>query len=206
MKDANKMKKIFFAFIFFQTIAISAIAKKIEGLIIYPDDTIRVTFIIPTDISGTIPYFFELQRSIKYFDSDGKKKKIRPTDASEIQFTLDNNTYRMLSRKMNFHTYNSVNSDLIDSVMFLKLEVNGYLKLFSFNQPDMGVQNRTVSYLFQKNDSELKWLNWFRVKKDLMEYLGDCDSAVEMVKQSNVFLGVKVIPLVEKYNSDCGKE
>ncbi len=112
----------------------------------------------------------------------------------------------MLSRKITFYTHNSVNSDLLDSVMFLKLEVDGYLRLFSFNNPDMGAQNRTGNYLFQKNDGELKWLNWFKPKKDLLEYMKDCDSAVVMIKQSNAFLGVDMVTLVEKYNSDCVKE
>jgi hypothetical protein len=200
------MRKTLLIFFLTQAIVISVVAKKIDGLIIYPNDTIRVTFNIPTNIYGTVPYFFELQKSIIYFDSDGEKKKIKPKDALEIQFALDNVTYRMLSRKMNFYTQNSANSDLLDSVMFLNLEVDGYLRLFSFNNPDMGAQNRKVNYLFQKNDGELKWLSWYRPKKDLLEYMKDCDSAIEMINQSNAFLGVNVISLVQKYNSECAKE
>jgi hypothetical protein len=199
------MRKILFAFFLANTICISVVAKKTEGLIIFPNDTIRVTFKIPTNLSGTVPSFAELQRSIVYFDTDGNKKKIRPTDALEIQFTIDNISYRMLSRKMTLETYNSAKSELLDSIMFLKLEVDGYLKLFSFNQSYPGEPNKDVSYIFQKDGSELKWLNRSRVEKDMLEYLNDCDAVAELIKESNTFIGVNVIPIVKKYNSDCGK-
>jgi len=184
------------------SISISLSAMKIEGLIIYQNDSLLVTFNIPTNLIQTEPDFQHIQRSIKYYDINGKKKIIKPRDAIEIQFTMNNKLIRMLSRKMNFNTNKR---SLLDSVMFLKLEEDGYLKLFSFHTLDMGNMNRNKSYLLQKGKDELKWVNTVRIKKDLIEYLADCNSVVEMINQYNFFTK-GLVPIVTHYNSICRKE
>jgi hypothetical protein len=175
---------------------------KIEGLIIYQNDSLMVTFNIPTDLFQTEPDFQHLQRSIKYYDINGKKKIIKPRDAEEIQFTMNNKLIRILSRKMNFNTNKRY---LLDSVMFLKLEEDGYLKLFSFHTLDMRTTNGNKSYLLQKGKDELKWVKSVGIKNDLIEYLADCNSVVEMIKQYNFFTK-GLVPIVTHYNSICLKE
>jgi hypothetical protein len=175
---------------------------KIEGLIINQNDSLLVTFNIPTNMIRTEPDFQRMQRSIKYYDINGKKKIIKPGDAEEIQFTMKNKLIRMLSRKMNFNTNKRY---LLDSVMFLKLEEDGYLKLFSFHSLDMRSTNGNKSYLLQKGKDELKWVDTVRIKKDLIEYLADCNSVVEMINRYNFFLK-GLVPIVEHYNSICRKE
>ena len=175
---------------------------KIEGIIINQNDSLLVTFNIPTNAIQTEPDFQRMQRSIKYYDINGKKKMLKPRDAEEIQFKMNNKLIRILSRKMNFNTNNRY---LLDSVMFLKLEEDGYLKLFSFHTLDMGNMNRSKKYLLQKGKDELKWVNTVRIKKDLIEYLADCNSAVEMIKQYNFFMK-GLVPIVTHYNTNCRKE
>jgi hypothetical protein len=197
------IKKTLLSCLLILSISITLSAMKIEGLIIYHNDSLLVTFNIPTNMIQTEPDFEYMQRSIKYYDINGKKKILKPSDADEIQFTMNNKLIRILSRKMNFNTNKR---SLLDSVMFLKLEVDGYLKLFSFHTLDMGNMNRNKSYLLQKGERELKWIMIAKIKNDLIEYLSDCGSAVEMVKQCNAFKGVELVPLVKKYNVECRTE
>ena len=198
------MKKTLLAFLLTFTVSIFLSAMKIEGLIIRQNDSLLVTFNIPTDIFKTVPDFEQMQRSIIYYDVNGKKKKIKPRDAEEIQFIMNNELIRIVSRKMN---YNTNKRYLLNSVMFLKLEADGYLKLFSFHTLDMGSMSRSnINYILQKGKDELKWLNAIRVKNDLIEYLGDCNSAVEKIKQCNFLFKNELVPIVKYYNDNCRKE
>jgi hypothetical protein len=195
------IKKTFIACLLTFAISISLSAMKIEGLIIRQNDTLRLTFKIPTNMLKTEPNFEDLQRSILYYDINGKKNKIKPKDAEEIQFTMNNELIRILSRKMN---YNTNKRYLLDSVMFLKLEADGYLKLFSFRTLDMGnISKSKNSYLLQKGTDELKWINAMRVKNDLIEYLADCSSSVEMINKCNFFFMDDLVPIVNFYNGNC---
>ena len=196
------IKKTILSCLLTLSISISLSAMKIEGLIINRSDTLLVTFKIPTDLFRTEPDFQHMQRSIKYYDINGKRKIIKPIDAEEIQFTMNNKLIRMLSRKLNFNTNKRY---LLDSVMFLKLEEDGYLKLFSFYTLDLSNTNGNKSYLLQKGKDELKWVNTVRIKNDLIEYLADCKSVVEMIKQYNFFTK-GLVPIVTHYNSICRKE
>jgi hypothetical protein len=195
-------RKILLSCFLILSITVSLRAMKIQGIIINRNDTSSVTFNIPTNARQTEPNFQNMQRSIKYYDINGKKKILKPKDAEEVQFTMNNKLIRILSRKMNFNTNNR---SFLDSVMFLKLEEDGYLKLFSFHLLDMNNMNSNKRYLLQKGTDELKWVNNVRIKKDLIEYLSECSSVVEMITEYNFFLkGLN--PIVSHYNTNCRKE
>lgn len=96
-------------------------AKKIEGRIIYKNDTVNVTFIIPIKILAQEPNYQKLQFKVKYYDAAGKKIILKPDNAKEIQFKYEDEEVRMLSR------YNSLGIGNIFSLstnIFLKLEID----------------------------------------------------------------------------------
>jgi len=185
-------------------LSLSSQGKDIEGIIIYKNDTARVRLKIPTTILPTEPNFLELQRCIKYYDSTGKKKKIRPYEAEEVQFEFNGSLIRMVSVKMNRKT--SISSP-IDSVMFLHLEVDGYVKLFTFYLATMSKANSTRN-LIKKGDSEIIWVYAFtqkQINEVLSDYLSDCIPAVELINKSNAFK-FDIYTIVETYNNSCRKD
>jgi hypothetical protein len=197
------MKKLLLISLLILYFSANLLALKVPGLIITNNDSILVTFKIPMNMTRTEPDFEHIQKSVCFYDSNGKKNRIKPTDANEIQFTINDKLIRMLSRKMNFNTNNS---DLLDSAMFLKLEVDGYLKLFAFHTLDMSNMNRNKSYLLQKAENELKWLKPMSIKKELLEYLSDCSSVIDFITPKKSISWIELISIVEKYNKDCSLE
>ena len=104
-------------------------ARKTEGKIIFEHDTIDVVFNIPIRFLSQEPNYEKLQQKVKYFDAAGKKISLHPDEAKEIQFKYENENIRMLSR------YNSLglgNIFMMGTNIFLKLEIDGNLKLFRY--------------------------------------------------------------------------
>ena len=179
-------------------------AKNLEGIIIRQNDTVLVTFNIPTNTFSTEPDYLRLQRSILYYDNNGKKKKIKPYEAKEVQFEFNGFLVRMISMKMS----RKINiSSPIDSVMFLHLEEDGYVKLFSYYLATMTKAN-SIMYLIKKGESEIMWVYAFstkKVKEKLTAYLSDCNPAVELINESNAFK-FDIFAIVNKYNNSCKRE
>ncbi|MEQ8238466.1 MAG: hypothetical protein RIA69_04595 [Cyclobacteriaceae bacterium] len=188
-------------------------AKKIEGEILFADDTITVTFNIPIKFFTQEPNYEKLQYKIKYFDSTGKKIVLRPDNAKEIRFKYDNENVRMLSR------HNSLGLGNIFSMstnIFLKLETDGKLKLFNYyyTQSSPGMHNASTGamtggysysverYILQKGDGELKRPKSLTFKKDMVEYFSDCPALVEKI-ESKDFRKNDLEFIVNYYNSNC---
>jgi hypothetical protein len=107
-------------------------AKKISGTIIFERDTLDVTFNIPVGFLSSEINFEGLQYKVKYYDSNGKKITLRPHEAKEIRFTYNNQTIRMLSRLNNFDNWTTWNVLGSNTHIFLKLEIDGEVKLFKY--------------------------------------------------------------------------
>ena len=124
------MKKILLlilsVIIFCQTVQAKKIPMKEQ--IIYANDTVDATFMIPiSDFSGEI-LFIRLQHGIAYLRSVNKKIRLKPNQAKEVRFEYGSTTFRMVS------VYNSLISVAVmdkDTTIFLKLDKDGDLKLFT---------------------------------------------------------------------------
>ena len=190
-------------------------AKKIEGKILFENDTIDVTFNIPIKMFKQEPNYEKLQYKVKYFDSTGKKLTLRPDNAKEIQFKNENENVRMLSR------YNSLRSGkflLMSSNIFLKLLTDGELKLFNFyytqSSPDMydastgdmtgGNSINLERFVLQKGEGDLKRPKGLTFKKDMADYFSDCPALIEKI-ESKDFRKNDLEFVVRFYNSNCGK-
>ncbi len=188
-------------------------ARKIEGKILFKNDTLNVIFNIPIKFFTQQPNYEKLQNKVKYFDSNGKKIVIRPENAKEIQFKFQNENIRMLSR------LNSLGLGSIfytGSNIFLRLEIDGDLKLFHYyyTQRSAGMYNGATggftggysytvdNYLLQKGNAELKRPHGLTFKKDMAEYFSECPIIVEKI-ESKVFRKKDLESIVRFYNEYC---
>lgn len=190
-------------------------AKKVDGKIVYENDTVDVTFIIPVKLLSQEPKYERLQYKIKFYDPSGKKVILKPDQAKEIQFTYGSEKIRMLSRR------NSLQTGIIFSAsvnIFLKLEMDGELKMFSyyFTQNSPGMYNASTGmvspgytydverYILQKEDAELKSLKGLSFRKDMMEYFMDCPALSRKI-EDRILKKSDLEAIVRFYNSNCGK-
>jgi len=179
--------------------------KKVEGKIIYVNDSIiNVTFNIPINYMTQEIDFERLQYKVTYFDANGDKIILHPGLAKAIQFTYMNENVSMFSK------YN--NGDFL----FLKLIIDGRLKLFEYYftsqtpgtfNASTGGMNASFSYsveryLLQKGDFELKRIKRSKFVKEMCEYFSDCPLLVEKIEKEE-FGKNDIEAIVRFYNSSC---
>src|SRR5690348_16461530 len=76
-------------------------ADKLQGYYIsITGEKVNVIFKVPVSILGKVD-FIKMQKKVKYIDDNGKKHKLKPTDAKEFGFTYKETETRYLSRKNN---------------------------------------------------------------------------------------------------------
>ena len=190
-----------------------------KGQIIYANDTVDVTFNIPIKAISEEINFEKLQVKITYFDSTNKKITVNPNQAKEIRFKSGGHTFRMLSR------YNSLMLGSIytmDTSIFLKLEIDGNLKLFTYyhtqssgggmmmgpgGAPMMmggGGVSHIEANILQKGDGALMRPNKLTFRSDMKNYLSDYPVLVEKI-DSKEFRNADMETIVWFYNGKCGK-
>src|SRR5688572_3920908 len=192
----------------------NADAKKIPGKIVLNNgETINVTLLIPFGFLSSQPTYTKLQMRARYIDASNKKVVIRPDDAKEISFDLNGQTIRMIS----------VNDDLgLQSLFasqkraFLKLEIDGALRLFTYyftqHSPGMytgspggmtgGTYYNVDKFVLQKKNGPLKQPRGISFRKDMSEYFSDCPELVERIQKRDLRKGDLEIMVME-YNKKC---
>lgn len=198
-------------------------AQKIEItgkiLFLYTHDTIAVTFIIPTSSSTKEIDYEKLQEKVTYLDSTGKKRKITPDQAKEITFDYEDQEVRVIS------CYDAIglnNPFSNNTNIFLKLETDGKLKLFTyyhttgtsapsgFNGTMMisaGESHTAKKYILQKGQEAIMKPTWMNYRKDLISYFNDCPKISQMIDEmgDNKYVKDNIESIVDSYNSSCGK-
>ena len=191
-------------------------AKKIDGTIILENDTLIVTLKIPYKFLAQEPNYEKLQYKIKYFDTEGNKVILKPHEAKEIRFNDGFDDIRMLSRPNNLDLGSLFS---ISSHIFLKLEIDGNLKLFKYHytQSSGGMYNGATGtytagysynvekYILQKGDEELKRTRSLVFRKDLMDYFSDCPELAKKIEEKE-FRKRDLELIVQYYNSHCGNK
>jgi len=172
----------------------------LKGQIIYANDTVDVTFIIPfSEISGQIN-FIKLQQSVTYINSSNKKVKIKPTQAKEIRFKYGSGIQRMIS------VYNSISLGTLmemDTCIFLKLNIDGNLKLFTYYA--YGKYGVATSYIVKKTDAPIMAPDWISFRFDMKKYLSDCPVLVAKLEDKE-YKARDLESIVMFYNNTCGKK
>jgi hypothetical protein len=185
-------------------------AEKVEGMIFYPDgDKEEVIFDLPV-VAGKINYF-KLQEKVKFSDSFGEVKVLRPEKVKELRFTFNDEKIRMISLNKSDYVPGSPISS--SENIFLKLEVKGNLSLFYYEGTEL--RNTQIgsyysfidNYILKKEDGSLlssnlstRTTNQFR--KIMMEYFSDCPELVTKIEKKE-FERQHIREIVGFYNSYC---
>ena len=210
------MRKLLFLVTIGLISSITLNAKKIDGKILFENDTVDVIFKIPFNFFTQELNYEKLQNKVKYYDSDGNKVILRPDQAKEIRFNDGFFEIRMLSR------YNSLGLGSMFSMstnIFLKLETDGYLKLFRYyyTQNSVGMYNGTTgtmtggysysveNYILQKGNLELKRPKGLMFRKDMIEYFSDCPELSKKI-EGKEFRKNDLESIVRYYYIHCEKE
>lgn len=186
-------------------------ARKIQGKIIYRHDTIDVIFNIPFKLLSGEPNFEKLQYRVKYYDASGEVFKLKPDDAEEIRFKINNKEFRMLSR------HNSLGGGLFSgsSNIFLELVSDGAVKIFNYYYTQhtpgmygaggMVTSGTTISqekYVLQKGNGTLVRPVGISFKKDMMTFFSDCPELVKRI-DSKELRKSDLLLIVSYYNNSC---
>jgi hypothetical protein len=195
-------------------ISIQTHGKKLAGSIIANGQTRDVTFDIKVTVFADEPNFEAIQYKVRYYDENGKKQTLRPEDADEIYFQYYGMFVRMISLP---NTISHKRMFLKSSKIFLKLEVDGPLRLYRFYYKQTmpgsggygggGAPAMTFSVddaIFQKGNGPLKQPKDFGWKKDMLEYFSDCPALTKMIESKDLKRGdIEAIAMF--YNRNCGK-
>lgn len=203
------MKPILLLFATLITI-FSASAKQFPGKIITENGTRDVIFLVPRGSVPFIPDYHSMQYKIRYMNNQGRKKVLRPGQCLEISFSNNGEEVRMLSRK---NTWETGPIFPFHRNLFLKVEVDGHMKLFrNYYKESVQAAGNTSSlvqddythfrYLVQRGEDDLKLLNVLGFRSDMTNYFEDCPELV--VRIDNRELRRRdAVEIVQFYNLHC---
>jgi hypothetical protein len=200
---------------FLMLIVANAWARKVKGYIVKDGKSREVTFNVRVNFLADEPNLEKLQFRVKYYDENGKKHILLPTDASEISFDLGGTPVRMVS------VTNTLNLGSIFSSnprVFLKIEIDGPLKMYRYyytqHNPSMytgagvgfstGYSYTLDNVVFQKGNGILKNIKGLGWKKDMMEYFEDCPALAGLIENKDLKRR-DVEAIVTFYNQNCGR-
>ena len=207
------MKKIFLLTLIGLSLLLNSQAEKFKGIIILKSDTIEVTFNIPVKYFEDEPNYEKLQSKVKYYDSKGKKVTLKPCNAKEFQFDYKNRKIRMVSKP---NSLGLGNLFTMSDCIFLKLEIDGELKLFSYYDTRQrggsynsftggmtpGSSYCIVQDILQLGNGGLIRPKGINFKNSMSELFKKCPSLVEKI-ESKEFRKKELEELVRYYNSNC---
>jgi hypothetical protein len=214
MTSSNRARVTLFLFAWL-VLCSTAQARKIRGQIIdWQGKSIDVIFNIPFKLLSSTPNYEKMQYRIVYYDAKGQKIVMKPHEAQEITFVHNNQEIRMLSH-VNTIGAGSIFSN--NTHIFLKLEIDGKLRLYSFfytqNSGGMyspatggysaGVAYSVENYILQKDNSGLVQPRGISFRKDMSVFFQDCPSVAKRIQERDLRKGDLEI-IVKMYNDDCG--
>jgi hypothetical protein len=202
---------------------LDAFAHKVKGQIIFPTDTISVTFKIPTYGSNQIN-FKRLQKRIKYINSTGEKKILKPEDAVEVRFNYKNKSHRMVSLPLSGDLQKYI--PMMYKGIFLNVLIDGKVKLLydynyskyrtlsgqkynNFRLSGVGsseiIGSKSGGYIIKKNDGRIICPEKKDFQHKMAEYFADCPELVSLINQRKMDFDYLQF-IINFYNKNCGKE
>ncbi len=172
-------------------------AQKVYGEIILEYDVLSVMFDIPKGHDLDELDYTRIQNKVRYVDITGRKKILKPEDAVEFRFEHNGEEVRMVS-------VSNVTSSLSTSV-FMKLEIDGTLKLYRYYDATFRTSNTFVDQpggigskeFIQKGNGNLISVDALSFKEKISDYLSDCTELVEKLEEKD--LKKKDISFIVKY-------
>jgi hypothetical protein len=203
-----KLLFIFFLLVFKQ---ISS-KETIDGYYInLKGDTVQANFVVAVTLVDKVIKFYKLQEGITYLDAENKKQHLSPSSAKEFVLYFNNDTIQFLSRYVDLTKFGGT---LVEDqlFLFLKLEKNGYHKLFKFfadgggdespdgrYHPDVKYNiNGKFDYCLQKGDEPVIGLGMLS-KKQFSEYYFGYPELMKKIKDK-VYKKEDIEKIVDEYN------
>ncbi len=197
------MKKTVFLFIFLFT-GLSLFSREAQGYYIdLMNDTFNVRFNIPITDKNE-PYIQYLHFGVKFLDKNNVPREMKPHQAKEIRFVYNNKTTRLIAHA----DYLNLGQKMFKSrktYIFLKLEVKGKLKLFSYyhtQHVSMDFSFQSKMMIFQKGNDLLFIPSNMRFRRSMKKYLKDCPEVVKRLKLKLYGKGDE-IEIAKAYNEKC---
>jgi hypothetical protein len=215
------MNKKHFILLLCIVVSIQVNAERIKGKIFYDKDTSDVIFDFNTSKeTGKIEIdYTELQSSIDY-DSLGIGRILTPNKANGYQFEIEGKRIIMLAVP---NTIEDVDYSKPIPKIFLKIEIDGKLKLFKYYEirenykPNFEYSGIELLLYIAIKDYYIKESNW--IKKDNQplakfinstfrrsgaSYFKDCPYLSEGIKNKDYKLE-NIVAIVQYYNTKCGQ-
>lgn len=185
-------------------------AKRAAGTIIKGQDTLAVTFLLPVKFFSGELLEYRIQKEIRYITPAGERSTLRPGEVDEFSFDYDDLSHRWLSRTMMDKGVRRERN------YFLKMEVDGRLKLFSHfptnNEAGVfdvssgaliltGDQQKKVPVL-QLRNGELRIVKAINFKEDMIELLEDCPKLTQRIEKGT-FTQRDIKEIVCYFNIAC---
>jgi hypothetical protein len=190
---------ILFVFCFSNRVKANEVAGEI---LLVSGKVLHVTLLVPGNPAKAEPYYLDMQNGITYIDSAGTKRVIKPKLAVSVRFVYYGNPVCMLSEIDTFsiRVYGTTK-------VFLKLEIDGRLKLFSYYTTVDYFGNYTVKHrikinVIQKDNEDLLNYDYMIFQKDFIPVVSDCPDLVNKIKDK-VYLKSDLAAIVTYYNSNC---
>ena len=179
-------------------------ARKIPGIITFKDQRVQEVILdIPINICMQEPNYVFMQDKVKILDAEGKRVRISPQEAAEVQFDFQGEEIKLVSRKVEV-----VTATMESRVSrFLKLEQDGLIQLFRFYNyiPSNGFDEARVTRLvIQNQGTEAKILRNRnnKMKEQLMEFLKEYPNLIAQIEQEDFRPKRDLANLIRRYNSN----
>ncbi len=169
-------------------------------------DTSRVAFYIKINLIGGGLNDVGMQGYIKFIDKAGGKGKIIPDEVKEYAFEYLNKKYVYQTVKMTWNPYFPSNT-------FLRLEIEGKCKLYTYFQHEQRSHMLVNDPVVQKNKSNPyllvdnlagKFISNQLNQGTLNEYFSDCPQLCKKLNEKE-FSRSKPDEIVEFYNLNCSQ-
>jgi hypothetical protein len=179
-------------------------ARLVQGYFInLTDDTVKVKFDIPIAPPNT-PNVRLIHFGVRFLDSNGQERELKPHQAKEFCFQYNNETTRLISRIDHLNLEKKLFKKN-KTYVFLKLEVEGKLRLYSFyytQHVNMDFSYESKFMIFQKGSGLLYLPKRTGFRKALMKYLVDCPDVYQRLKLKMYGKGDE-LEIVKDYNDKC---
>jgi len=203
--------------------SLDAFSVKVPGQIILSNDTINVKFIIREDNFTSSVNFKNLQNKVRYIDSLGIKKVLKPEDALEIRFKYRNKTYRMLSVKYS----GALIKTSLSNRIFLRILIDGKVQMFfdynksaTYSIPEtrylssthyvrtgksIAITSLSGGYYIRKGNEPFICPQKNEFNKLMIDYFSDCQKLVELIKERNLTFD-SLEWILHYYNKNCNEQ
>lgn len=153
----------------------------------------------PLSLKGAIKYPL-LQNEIEYYDSTGKKIKLKPEQIKEVRFNYKGEEIKMQTIILKHRLREGLGKS--SDYVLLKLKTDGNkMKRFLYfhNSNFMGIHLKMVFNVLQKGNGEGFVPQWFNNFKNITKYVSECPSLVDKIN-NDIYNSQNVKDIVKDYN------